>query len=125
MPEVDPAQVEGVAREYYDAFNAYDPARVEAVYTKGARKEEGGEIAAWVRWAKSAGFRSEYVSLDSLKTEGISVWATVTVESPLGSGQDFINLVWERNSWKIAQLLTRKAVQVLPVEEPSSGSCCS
>ena len=124
MPEVDPTQVEQVVREYYDAFNAYDIAGVEAVYSSRAWKEEGAEVTAWVRTADSMDYRYEFMALESIRAENDSVSATVIVESPLGSGQDFIDIVWERGSWKIVRLLTRKPGEVLPVDQ-SSGSCCS
>jgi len=124
VPEADPAQIEGVVRAYYDAFNSYDPIRVEAVYARRAWQEKGAEISAWVRTADCMGFRYEFIAMEYIKSESDSVWATVMVESGLGSGQDFVNLVWEDSDWKIARLLTQKPLQTAPIEETTAGSCC-
>ena len=124
MPEVDPAHIERVVREYYDAFNAYDTAAVETVYARQAWKEEGVEISTWVRIADSMDYRYEFIALESIRTDNDSVSATVIVESPMGSGQDFIDLAWERGGWKVFRLLTRKPGEIISIDQ-SSGSCCS
>ena len=124
VPEADSAQIEGVVRAYYDAFNSYDPIRVEAVFARRAWQEKGAEISAWVGTAYCMNLRYEFIAMESIKSESDSVWATVMVESGLGSGQDFINLVWEDGHWKIARLLTQKPVQAAPKEETPAGTCC-
>ena len=122
--EVDPAQIEAVLQEYYKAFNRYDLDRIEAVFVKGAWKEEKGELSAWVRTAESIDFKSEFVSIISIETEGDSVWTTVEVESDLGLEKDFVRLIRERGSWKIAKLLTKKVCYVPPQEQENLPPFC-
>ena len=125
VKEVDPVQIEAVVGEYYQAFNNYDLEHIESVFAKKDWQEEKGELSAWVRTAESLGFKSEFVSIASIRNDGDSVLATVEVNSDLGLGQDFVRLIRERDGWKIAEVLTKKVGQVCPPEEtPSGSSCC-
>ncbi len=123
--EVDPAQIDAVVREYYQAFNNYDLNRIESVFTKEAWREEGSDFSAWVRTSESLGFKSEFVSIASIRNDGSTILATVEVNSDLGMGKDFVRLVHERSGWKIVEVLTKKVGQVSPTEEtPPGSSCC-
>ena len=122
--EVDPAQIDAVVREYYQAFNSYDLSRIEAVFAKEAWQEEGSELSVWVRTAESLGFKSEFVSIADIRNDGDSVLATVEVESDLGLDKDFVRLIRERGGWKIAKVLTKKVGQILPSEEAPVPPCC-
>jgi len=125
VKEVDPAQIEAVVREYYQAFNSYNLSRIEAVFTKEAWQEEDDELSAWVYTAESLDFKSEFVSIAAIRNNGNSVLATVEVESDVGLGKDFVRLVRERSGWKIVEVLNKKVGQVLtPEETPSDSSCC-
>lgn len=123
--EVDPTHIEPVVSEYYQAFNSYDLSRIEAVFAKEAWQEEGDELSAWVCTAESLGFKSEFVSIASVRNEGSTILATVKVNSDLGMGKDFVRLGRERSGWKIVKVLTQKVSQICPPEEtPSGSSCC-
>jgi hypothetical protein len=125
VKEVDPAQIEAVVSEYYQAFNSYDLSRIEAVFAKEAWQEEKGELNAWVHTAESLGFKSEFVSIAAIRNNGDSVLATVEVESDLGLDKDYVRLVRELSGWKIVEVLTKKVGQVSPPEEtPADSSCC-
>jgi hypothetical protein len=123
--EVDPAQIEAVVREYYQAFNDYDLSRIEAVFTDEAWQGEGSGLSAWLCTAESLGFKSEFVSIASIRNDGSTTLATVEVNSDLGMGKDFVRLVRERGGWKLVEVLTKKVGQASPTEEtPSGSSCC-
>ena len=111
-------------REYYQAFNSYDLSRIEAVFAKKAWKEEKGELSAWLRTAESLGFKSEFVSIASIRNDGDSVLATVEINSDLGLDKDFVRLIRERGGWKITEVLTKKIGQILPEGTPAGPSCC-
>ena len=123
--KIDPVQIEAVVREYYRAFNNYDLSRIEAVFTDEAWQEEGSGLSAWLHTAESLSFKSEFVSIASVRNEGSTILATVKVNSDLGMGKDFVRLVRERGGWKMVEVLTKKVSQVSPPEEtPSGSSCC-
>ena len=123
--KIDPAEIEATVREYYQAFNNYDLSRIEAVFTDEAWQEEGSGLSAWLRTAESLGFKSEFVSIASVRNDGSTVLATVEISSDLGMGKDFVRLVRERSGWKMVGVLTQKVGQVSPPEEmPSGSSCC-
>ena len=111
-------------REYYQAFNSYDLERIEAVFTDKAWQEEGSGLSAWLHTAESLSFKSEFVSIASVRNEGSTILATVKVNSDLGMGKDFVRLVRERGGWKMVEVLTQKVGQVSPTEETTSGSSC-
>jgi hypothetical protein len=112
-------------REYYQAFNNYDLSRIEAVFTDEAWREEGSGLSAWLRTAESLGFKSEFVSIASVRNDGSTVLATVEINSDLGMGKDFVRLVRERGGWKMVGVFTQKVGQISPIEEtPSGSSCC-
>ena len=75
--KIDPAEIEATVREYYQAFNNYDLSRIEAVFTDEAWQEEGSGLSAWLRTAESLGFKSEFVSIASVRNDGSTVLATV------------------------------------------------
>ena len=124
-------EIKPMLLEYYDAFNSYDSARIEAVFARAAWQENSSDTKNWLYTAKSLGFQSDFVSVDSVEVEGDSIRVTIVVESSLGAGQDVIWLVPEHGNWKIAQLITKKVGQLMPLEEtfpassccPSGGSC--
>ena len=123
--EVDPAQIEAVLQEYYEAFNRYDLDRIETVFAGEAWKEEREGVRALVLWAKDSNFKSEFVSILSIEIDEGSVWITVEVESDLGPGKDYHRLVREHGSWKIAKLLTKKVGYVPPQEQENlPPGCC-
>ncbi len=111
--------------EYYDAFNSYDSARMEAVFARVAWQENSNETKNRLYVAKELGLRSDFVSVDSIKVEEGSVWVTIGVNSSDGAGQDVFCLVRDGDGWKIARLITRKTGLLMPIEEPlPTSSCC-